>query len=106
MAGAGTPGATACFSMLSRNDLIAAAMNTLNQEHGELYAAFVDTVSQHVQEDSLYTFPSPRALPASPSEAELLAYQLLQEGTGLLLAGGETGCESSCLWQGSKGDWE
>ena len=78
----GHQGLPPAFSMLSRNDLIAAAMNTLNQEHGELYAAFVDTVSQHVQEDSLYTFPSPRALPASPSEAELLAYQLLQEGQG------------------------
>ena len=70
------------YSMLPRIDLIATALQTLGREHGELYTAFVDTVSQHVQEDSLYTFPSPHALPNSPTAAELLAFQLLQEGKG------------------------
>ena len=73
------------LTLLTRNEIIALARELLLQDDWVSFCAYVDELARSVQQDCIIGFPSPSYVElAQVPEAEKLAEQFLQEGSGSL----------------------
>ena len=73
------------LSFLTRNEILQEAREVLTEEDLQQYVVFADRLARTLDGESLANFPPPHyGAPQPLSEAEALAVQFLQEGSGSL----------------------
>ena len=71
------------LTLLTRNEIIALARELLLQDDWASFCAYVDELARSVQQDCIMGFPAPSYVELTQvPEAETLAEQFLQEGSG------------------------